>query len=102
MFEILLSFQTTDRLKWRYDTADMNMVHMGGAISTYDGNLVVSGGYDRVEDRYKLTGRMEVYRVEGNRWEAVGSEIPQPTFWHQTSSVYRFVINSFSKVSNKL
>jgi len=78
-------------LKWRYDTADMNMVHMGGAISTYDGNLVVSGGYDRVEDRYKLTGRMEVYRVEGNRWEAVGSEIPQPTFWHQTSSVYRYV-----------
>jgi len=79
-----------ESLSWIQTTAQMNMIHLGGNTSIYNNKIVVSGGYNETDNVYKLTGTIEAYDNEKNKWEIVAC-MPQPVFWHKCSSVYRYV-----------
>ena len=79
---------TFGSLSWIQTTAQMNMIHLGGNTSIYNNKIVVSGGYNETDNVYKLTGTIEAYDNEKNKWEIVAC-MPQPVFWHKCSSVYR-------------
>ena len=55
-------------MNWIQTTAQMNMIHLGGNTSIYNNKIVVSGGYNETDNVYKLTGTIEAYDNEKNKW----------------------------------